>query len=98
MAYYAWSPIEGDGIKFKVGDEVTKDSLGENTFSDLVACGVLRKQKYPEGVRSDESPRNAMLRKLNDEIKKVEDGFDNPLEEEDEDGTPRHSGRKFWES
>lgn len=96
MAYYAWSPITADGKKFKIGDEVTKDDLPDD-FDNLVASGVLRKQKYPSDIRSDESPRNAMLRKLNDEVKKVQEGFDNPLAEDEEEASPRHSGKKFWE-
>jgi len=91
---YAWSSIivedkvtKNKFTRIPIGSKVTKSEVGAD-YDNLVACGVLRKQPYPKDVRTDESPRNAQLRKLNEEREKLEQSFTGHEldEEEDDDG------------
>lgn len=78
QALHAWAPISTKNGIIPEGDKVTKDQVPEPDWSSLIACGVLRKQPYPKGVRTDESPRNAQLRQINEAVKEMTAPFQNP--------------------
>lgn len=89
----AWAPItapdkvtKGKWITIPVGAKVSRNDLPEGEFDNLVAAGVLRKKQYPKDIRSDESPRNAILRKVNEEIKTLSEPFKHELDEDEDDG------------
>lgn len=68
--YYAWSVFpavvgENDRDKVNLGDEVSSGSLGVNKeeWQYLKETGSVRTQRYPEDIRSDESPTDYFRRK-----------------------------------
>lgn len=81
-AYFAWSPItipdvvrgEGVVITIPVGDKVTRNQVGED-WANLVSTGSIRTEKYPQ-CRTDESPRTAKLRAVNEAMERAMAPFD----------------------
>lgn len=70
----AWSDItKPDGSKIKAGEKVTKSDVGED-WDNLIEAGVLRIDLYPK-TKTGESPRNARLRIINEDIKKLTDSY-----------------------
>lgn len=94
--HYAWSDIhlhEADVDKdskvimsrkaVKVGEKVTKDMFPEDgEFDKLRKDGIIRDRPYPK-VRSGESPKNALRRKVREEAEALDRG-DLPLYDDDE--------------
>lgn len=78
MPHYAWAPIHlaerhGEGRDaelhrnvVKAGEEVSKDMFTDEDWQQLHEEGVIRKQKYPEGVQLGESVRTAVIRQANE--------------------------------
>lgn len=84
--FYTWTDItvpdkvnKGAFRTIPVGTEVTKADVGDD-WSDFRAAGVIRPTKYPEGVLSTESPRNAILRKANEAMKAASEPYKHELE------------------
>ncbi len=85
--FYAWteitvpnSAVKGAFITIPVGKEVTKSQVGEKDWDNLLAAGVIRTTEYPKGVLTSESPRNAILRKASEQMKKANEPFKHELE------------------
>lgn len=84
--YYTWtditvpnSAVKGSFKKIPVGKEVSKSDVGDD-WDGFLAAGVIRSTPYPKDVRTSESPRNAILRKANEEMKKASEPFKHELE------------------
>lgn len=92
--YYVWSPITvADSVvkakihQIPVGTEV-KPSEFPKDWETLRESGAVRVTPYPENVRVSESPREAELRRINEEVKRLTSNFDyrHELEEDEADG------------
>jgi len=84
--YYTWTELtvpnqaaKGQFKRIPVGKEVTQSEVGKD-WDDFLAAGVIRTMEYPKDILTTESPRNAILRKANEEIKKLSDPFKHELE------------------
>jgi len=64
--YYAWSNINTGEVTINVGKEVSQADLdiSDSEWDDMIAQGVVRESKYPEGVGATESPSGFLREKL----------------------------------
>lgn len=84
--FYTWTNItvpdkvnNGKFVTIPVGKEVSKSDVGRD-WDDFLAAGVIRSTPYPEEVLTSESPRNAILRKANEMMKKASEPYKHELE------------------
>jgi hypothetical protein len=84
--FYAWTDItvpnkvvEGSFVTIPVGKEVSKSDIGKD-WDDFLAAGVIRTTPFPKDILTSESPRNAILRKANEMMKKASEPYKHELE------------------
>lgn len=68
MAHYAWTRILGGKKPVNAGDTVSEGDFEKEDWEYFLDEGIVREEKYPENVATDESPTNAILRQANEKL------------------------------
>jgi len=103
---YAWAPIHlakdhEDGKRvvrnvIQPGEEVNKSDFTAEDWKQLHEEGVIRKQRYPEGVNLGESVRTAVIRQANEARENALNNVPN-FEIDEENPDDHDKPRKPWE-